>query len=428
MSIRIASYAALFVLAVGLPFLSSAQTASDLQKEIDNHNVQIAQLDKEITRYQKELDAVSNQKQTLQTALAQLNLSIKKVTASINITKNQISSTELQIQQLNRGIADKQSSIDTEEAGLAEVVRVLSRAESASLVVQLLNSDTISTAWQDISTLGSLQDAINTQLTALASQKQSLADTKSAQEQKRAQLLRQQQTLTAQQGSLNATKKAQSELLSKTKNQESTYQSILAQKQAARAAFEQALTDLQAKLQYIVDPSQITPAGQGILHWPVDSVRVTQYFGNTAFAQSGAYNGKGHNGVDFAASIGTPLRAALTGTVIGTGNTDAVRGCYSFGKWVMIKHGNGLSTMYAHLSQIAASQGQAVSTGDVIGYSGDTGYATGPHLHFGVYVSSATQIIPLGQATNQRTPCAGAVMPVAPLTGYLNPLSYLPAL
>ena len=145
-----------------------------------------------------------------------------------------------------------------------------------------------------------------------------------------------------------------------------------------------------------------------------------------AFAASGAYNGKGHNGIDLAAPIGTPIKAALTGTVVGTGNTDEVRGCYSFGRWVMIKHGNGLSTMYAHLSQTGVVTGQSVATGQIIGYSGDTGYATGPHLHFGVYVTAATKIITLGQATNATTPCASAVMPVpTSLNGYLNPMNYL---
>jgi len=118
---------------------------------------------------------------------------------------------------------------------------------------------------------------------------------------------------------------------------------------------------------------------------------------------------------------------------LATGNTDAYhdsrgRQCYSFGKWVMITHGNGLNTMYAHLSQISVSAGARLSTGDLVGYSGQTGYATGPHLHFGVYVSSATKIIPLGQATNAvDTPCAKAIMPVPPVSGYLNPLNYLPS-
>ena len=182
------------------------------------------------------------------------------------------------------------------------------------------------------------------------------------------------------------------------------------QKKAQEADFEAALNDLKGKLNVIINPSQITPAGKGILQWPLDKVRITQYFGNTAFAASGSYNGKGHNGIDFAASIGTPVHASLSGVVLGTGNTDSVKGCYSFGKWVMIKHANGLNTMYAHLSQISVRTGEEVATGEVLGYSGETGYATGPHLHYGVYVSSATQIMTLGEATQQKTACANATM------------------
>lgn len=423
--------AALVLFAATLPFGVFAQSAVEIQREIDDHNAQIAELDKEIAQYQKQLDDVASKKQTLQSALDQLNLSIKKVTASISVTKNRIRSSELQIQQLSEGIAGKQSSIEIDQAGLAETLRGLDRLEVQPLIIQLLSSDTISTAWQDIETLESLQTAVNQRIKILAAEKTSLADTKAAQEEKRAQLVKQQSTLLVQQGSLNATKKAESDLLAQTKNREAAYQAILNQKQAAKASFEQALNDLQAKLQYTVDPSQVTPPGKGILHWPLDTVRITQYFGNTAFALSGAYSGKGHNGMDFAASIGTPIRTALSGEVVGTGNTDLVRNakgsqCYSFGKWVMVRHNNGLSTMYAHLSQISVSKGNALSTGDLIGYSGDTGYATGPHLHFGVYVTSATQIIQLGDATKSATPCAAAVMPVAPLSGYLDPMNYLP--
>ena len=179
-------------------------------------------------------------------------------------------------------------------------------------------------------------------------------------------------------------------------------------------------------MQVAINPSDITVAGKGVLDWPLDNVRITQYFGNTPFAQSGAYSGKGHNGIDLAAQIGTPIKAALGGVVLGAGNTDSVRGCYSFGKWVMIRHANGLNTMYAHLSQISVTQGQSISTGQIVGYSGETGYATGPHLHFGVYVTSSTQIMRLGDATKSSTPCAGATMPITPLAGYLNPMSYLP--
>ncbi len=419
------AYVALLV--IFFPLITNAETADEIQQQINVHNAAIEQLNKDIALYQSQLDTVSSKKQTLQNTLDQISLSLKQTSASIHITEQKIRSTQLQIQQLQTGIVNKQTSIAVGASGLAESMRRINEYDAQPLILSLMaDSKDTAAMWGELDRAASLQSAISDRMTQLSREKRSLDDTKKSTEAKRAELLTQQSTLLAQQGSLKATKKAQDDLLAATKSQESTYQKILAQKKAQESDFEQALGDLQTKLKYAVDPSQVPVGGSGVLHWPLDTVRITQYFGNTAFALSGAYNGKGHNGMDFAASIGTPIHAALGGVVLGTGNTDAVRGCYSFGRWVLMKHDNGLDTMYAHLSQINVSEGQTVHTGDVLGFSGATGYATGPHLHFGVYLAAATQIIKLGSATNKSTPCANATMPVAPLAGYLNPIMYLP--
>ena len=403
-----------------------SQTPTELQNLIDAHNTQIEQLDKEIAQDQVQLDAVGTKKKSLQNDLAELNLLLKKSAASISATKSKISSTQLQIKQLAQGMAVKQGSIDIDAAGLAESFRNMNESDSASFVVQVLASEDLAAVWREVDSQEMLQAAISDQITRLAAEKQSLADVKKKTEDKRAELLAQQNTLVSQQGVLNAQKKAQNELIAETKSQESTYQAILAQKVAGKAAFEAALSDLKAQYLQSVDPSQVPTAGKGVLRWPLDKIRITQTFGQSDFAKSGAYNGKGHNGIDLGAPIGTPVKAALSGTVIGTGNTDLYRGCYSAGKWIMIKHLNGLSTMYGHLSQIGVSQGQAVATGQIIGNVGATGYATGPHLHLSVYVTSVTKIMTFGEATNRVSACAKATIPITPPAGFLNPISYLP--
>lgn len=404
---------------------SSDAAAVELQRQIDEHNKQISDLDKEIAQFEKQLTAVTKEKKTLQSSVTQLNLSINKTDTSIKQTQTVIGTTQLQIQQLAGSINEKERSIRSNKSSLAETISLLNEIDEQPFIAHILSSDGLSDIWADAESIMQLQGAVQGHIDVLADQKYQLDGLKESAEDKRLKLQKERDKLVSQKGSLSATKTAKNELLGQTKQKESEYQKLIAQKQAAKSAFESALGDLNAKLQYIVKQSDITPVGKGVLQWPVDKVRVTQKFGNTDFAKSGAYNGKGHNGIDLGMPVGTPLKAALTGTITGTGNTDAIKGCYSFGKWVLIKHGNGLSTLYAHLSQINVSSGQSVSTGDIIGYSGETGYATGPHLHFGVYVSSATQIMKLGDASNKKTACSGALMPIAPLSAYLNPLNYL---
>ncbi len=396
---------------------ASAESAAEIQQQIDEQNTQIAQLNKEIEQYQKQLDATSAKKQTLQSTLDGLNLSLKKLGASISVTKKQITSTQLQIQQLANGIAGKEASIDSGKSGLSESLRRLNETETQSLALQVLAAEDVSTAWEDIDAIQSLQNSINDLIAILGKEKQSLTDTKMATEEKKAELLNQQRALTAQQGSLNATKKAQSELLAQTKSQESAYQNLIAQKQAEKVAFESALFELASKLEYTLDPSKVPPAVQGVLHWPLDNVFVTQQFGKTSV--SGRLYASGtHDGIDFRAAVGTPVRASLSGTVAEI-NQGAAPSC-QYGKWVLIRHGNGLSTLYAHLSEISVQKGQTVGTGQIIGYAGSTGYATGPHLHFTVYASDAVSYKQYRCKSGKHV-----MIPIAPLEAYLNPLNYL---
>lgn len=93
-----------------------------------------------------------------------------------------------------------------------------------------------------------------------------------------------------------------------------------------------------------------------------------------------------HSGVDLAASGGTPIYASKSGTV-----TTAAYAQYSWGNYVVINHGDGYSTLYAHMRYYAVSVGEHVNQGDVIGYVGTTGNSTGNHLHFNVYYNGSLQ-------------------------------------
>ncbi len=449
---QVRSYAiALLLLALSLGIAGSlahivrADSASDIQQQIADHNKKIADLDAEIASYQKQLDTLGNQHQTLATSIKSLDTTRAQLTAKIKSLQQQIATLNLELQQLSGQIASKQQSITLNKKAVAESLRTIATADEATLIEQLFASENLTDAWAAVDANITLNQALRYETNQLTQVKQQLTDQQQAVSATQAKLVSVTTDLGTQKKAVDVTTQQKTQLLAQTRNQESSYQSLIATKKAQQKLFENELNSLESKLKS-VGAASIPHVGAGILSWPYsatfaahcvaiqgalgNSSCITQYFGNTAFAASGAYNGNGHNGIDFGMPVGTPVDAALAGTVIGTGNTDLAHSasgaqCYSFGKWVMVQHANGLSTMYAHLSSISVSKGDSVGTGQVLGYSGMTGYATGPHLHFGVYATAGVQITTLSAFKGASSPCAGATMPVAPLNAYLNPTSYL---
>ncbi|MDP9406001.1 MAG: M23 family metallopeptidase, partial [Actinomycetota bacterium] len=124
-------------------------------------------------------------------------------------------------------------------------------------------------------------------------------------------------------------------------------------------------------------PTETAPSTTALL-WPADGPKTSDYgwrthpvFGTRRF----------HAGIDIGAGDGAPIVAVADATVVSAGE----RGGY--GNTVVLDHGDGLATLYAHQSRLAVSAGETVSRGQVIGYVGSTGYSTGPHLHFEVRVN-----------------------------------------
>ncbi len=123
--------------------------------------------------------------------------------------------------------------------------------------------------------------------------------------------------------------------------------------------------------------------GTGNLVWPSYSTYITSRQGPRTHPVTGEY--KNHGGTDVGAGYGSAIYAADSGRVVES--SDGWNGGY--GNYVMIDHGNGMQTLYAHMSSRAVSAGQTVSRGQTIGYVGSTGMSTGAHLHFEMYINGA---------------------------------------
>jgi murein DD-endopeptidase MepM/ murein hydrolase activator NlpD len=110
--------------------------------------------------------------------------------------------------------------------------------------------------------------------------------------------------------------------------------------------------------------------------WPVRGP-LTSFFGYRPDPFTGVRSF--HAGIDIAVDMDTPVHAAMNGTVADTGYNG------NFGNYVILSHADGFQTLYGHLTSASVTQGQKIEQGDVVGVSGNTGYSTGPHVHFGLY-------------------------------------------
>lgn len=401
----------------------NASRVDDLRQSINEKNSQMEQVQKEIDEYKKQLETVADEKNTLNNEIKRLEITLKKLNSDINYTGKKIDATDLNIERLDIEIANKIASIGSRRITLAETIRNIDQSESVSLVEITLGRDKFSDFFGDLERMENFQKEVNVNLEELKSLKEILESEKNEKESEKSNLEQLKSNLSDQKYLADSNKSAKNKLLNTTKNKEENYKKLLADRLAKQKALEGEIMEIEEQIRVEIDPNSLPQTGTGILKWPLDQIKITQYFGNTTFATQNpqVYNGKGHNGVDFRASVGTPVKSSADGFVKATGDTDKECRGVSYGKWVLIEHNNGLSTLYAHFSLIKVSAGQQIKTSQVIGYSGDTGYCTGPHLHYTVF---ATQGVKIGQI---KSKICGTMLtlPIASLNSYLNPLSYL---
>ena len=293
----------------------------------------------------------------------------------------------------------------------------------------MLRHDKLSEFWSTFEAHESIRDTIQVKASDLGTFRELLSEQRAENESRRSELTGLKDQYSEQNEVLVNNTEEQAELLEVTKSEEQNYQQLLASQKAAQEQILKELRDFESKLQFFLDPTTIPNPGSAVFSWPLANFIITQYFGGTEFASrnAAAYGGRAyHPGVDMGAPRGTPILAPLTGTVRATGNTDVVPGCYSWGKWTLIDHANGLSTLYAHQDVLGVSAGQKVNTGDVIGYVGSTGFSTGPHLHFTVYAKDGVNVRRFNEIKTV-TSCGPATTPVAATDAYIDPMLYLPA-
>ncbi|MFM2423655.1 MAG: hypothetical protein RLZZ70_40 [Candidatus Parcubacteria bacterium] len=410
------------------PSTVRSEDVQQLKDEINERSNRLLQIEKEIAQFEADLKKVGAEKNTLQKAINQLELERKKVQADVRYTEQKIYATDLELSKLILEIKSTEEDIEIQKAAIAETIRASYKANNQSIIEVLLEHEHLSEFWSSLDTMIRVQNSISERVTSLDSLKLALDEKRGETTDRRGALVDLKDQYDDQSSVLANNKAERAELLAATRNEEAEYQKLIKAKQAAREQINKEMRDFEAKLQFTLNPTSIPASGSAVFAWPLKNIIITQYFGGTEFAKrnAGVYGGRAyHPGVDFGAPRGTAIHAPLAGTVRATGNTDAVPGCWSWGKWTLIDHANGLSTLYAHQDTISVTPGQRVATGEIIGYVGNTGFSTGPHLHFTVYAKDGVSVRKFNEIKTS-TSCGSATTPVAATEAYLDPMNYLP--
>lgn len=407
---------------------STANASTDLQNSILQKEKQIQQLEQQINQYQNEMQYYTGQAKTLGGEIANINSSTKTLQTSIKSTNTKIEKAGLTIDQNVSQIQDLTKGIITNKQAIAETLRQIQINDNRAPVEILLSQGTISEFFQDQQDLKKLQNTLRGTVQVMNDRTNQLTKAQKELVLLQGELKDLSGELTDKEKILLNERRKKDAVLKETKNKESEYQRQIVLLEKQKEQIDAEVRDYESQLKFSLNPQSLPPIGQSALGWPIESVTLTQQFGKTVDAKR-LYLSGSHSGVDFRAAVGTPIFAAADGVIEGVGDTDLTCPKASFGKWVFIRHNNGLSTAYGHLSLIKAIAGKTVKKGDLIAYSGNSGHTTGPHLHLTVYASNGVDGQEGARITERpSSACVGKnyTMPLAPTNAYLDPMLYLP--
>lgn len=397
-----------------------AETASELRDQIENTNKQIEALEKEIKKYQNQIAETAEQANSLANIINELNITRNKLLAEKNQTEKKIQATNLIIEKISGDIDEQQNFIDNGRKSLSLMIQELRRQDQELFLEKILAKETLAEMSREYNSIISVNENIRKFVNELEIKKQELSENKNQKEEEGKKLSSLKQTLTEKEQAVLVSKKEKDKILTETKNQQAEYERLMKESQKKMEDFEKAIDDYEAKLELVLNQKSIPKARHGVLSWPIDNILITSLFGDRCISGVCRF----HSGIDLRASVGTSVKSMQSGVIEGVGDTDIDCKGASYGKWVLIKYDNGLSSVYGHLSSILVKEGQKVKAGDTVALSGNTGYSTGPHLHVGLFASAGVKV-----DTVPSQSCAGAVFKQPMLTAKnarLDPLLYLP--
>ncbi|MEZ4157006.1 MAG: peptidoglycan DD-metalloendopeptidase family protein [Candidatus Paceibacterota bacterium] len=360
---------------------------AELEAQIQKKAEELKKINEELQETQEDLQATVQKGQTLNNEIKKIDGNIKTINLGIQSSEVTIEKLGLELENLQDVIYDKEVELERKKHSITALLQQRQVMDNENLLMVFLKNKTLSDSLAQAQFIEDLNNSLLTEVVNLQDIREDLNEDLEDVSDKKDKTEQEKQTLKARESIAKEQKTERSYLLAQTKNEEAEYQKIVAELAERQRKIGEEIADIEAQLRAGANTDDLPTARSGILGYPVASVLVTQDYGATAFAQR-AYRSKFHNGIDFRASVGTELFAAAEGEVIAVGDNGNVQ----YGRYVLVKHPNNLTTLYAHMSKQSVYVGQTVERGQLIGYAGETGYVFGAHLHFTVYWSPSVEL------------------------------------
>ena len=383
----------LFGLVADLFFRVSASAAS--QSDVDALKDKLEDQAAEKKELQAELNSIDSEKATVKEQIEALDARINSTEEQIELQNDLIDSLEEMIAQKEEELVEARQKEEEQYEKFKTRVRVMYEQGETSYLEVLLSADDLSdflSKYEIVSQIAEYDKNLFEELKAL---KEEIAQTKAELEEDRQQAENARKELEVSKSELDTQlanrSQAMKELESAAEEVKASFAEIEAEENSINAQIDKIVKEMEAEAERKrreeaaqggggSSSSGTTQVGNYTYPLPSGYRTVSSRFGYRNHPVTGL-----HTGVDISAPNGTPISAAQSGAVIIAGYSSA------WGNYVVINHGNGITTLYAHMSKILTTKGATVSAGQQIGKVGSTGYSTGNHLHFEVRQNGSYQ-------------------------------------
>jgi len=357
-----------FVLVFSTVFQVNGQTINDLKK-------QQSEIQSQIDKTKKELESMQSQTDTVENQIKELDLKISNAQNELENVKKELEIINANIEQAEKELAEAEKNIAEKTETFHQRLRVMYKNGNVGYLEVLLSSGDIKDFLSRQTMIESIAEQDRELIQYMKEQRDIVEQKKIELEAQRASVEITKSKLESRKRDLEAVSRQKEDLMGRLIKDIEAYEKEYDKLNEFAKEIESKIVELQRNT---------NPYTGGIMLWPVEGYsRISSSFGYRIHPIFNVQ--KLHTGIDIPAPVGTNILAASDGIVI---YSDWLG---TYGKVVMVDHGGGIVTLYAHNSSLLVSEGEYVSRGQPIAKVGNTGNSTGPHLHFevrknGVYV------------------------------------------